>query len=227
MAEGHSAEGTDNGAENSDVVVDEQAAVHLAYRPQPADTLVGLRVRARIKRIGLLPRGVFLALWAGQWLLAAVGRGSVDVVSTVLFLFVALVVWGYPRLQAASVQRIIGWQGEYRATVSPAGITCRSDHNTLVQKWSVFRGYRETAAMTYNKGRKQRFDLQVYSGGKWYSADSEYFPLGTDGKSAVRLGAPGQSGIKARMRSVYVNGSSGDTVNTTTYGSWKYLYFSN
>lgn len=84
-----------------------------------------------------------------------------------------------------------------------------------------------TTTMTYYKGRKQRFDLQVYSGGKWYSAGSEYFPLGTDGKSAVRLEAPGQSGIKARMRSVYVNGSSGDTVNTTTYGSWKYLYFSN
>jgi hypothetical protein len=29
------------------------------------------------------------------------------------------------------------------------------------------------------------------------------------------------------MRSVYVNGSSGDSVNSTTYGSWKYLYFSN
>ncbi|WP_327245265.1 YncE family protein [Streptomyces sp. NBC_01320] len=83
-----------------------------------------------------------------------------------------------------------------------------------------------TTTMTYYKGRKQRFDLQVYSGGKWYSADSEYFPIGTNGKSAVRLEAPGQSGIRARMRSVYVNGSSGDTVNTTTYGSWKYLYFS-
>jgi hypothetical protein len=84
-----------------------------------------------------------------------------------------------------------------------------------------------TTTMTYYKGRKQRFDLQVYSGGKWYSADSEYFPIGTNGKSVVSLGAPGQSGIRARMRSVYVNGSSGDTVNTTTYGSWKYLYFSN
>ncbi|MFD4857155.1 YncE family protein [Streptomyces atratus] len=83
-----------------------------------------------------------------------------------------------------------------------------------------------TTTMTYYKGRKQRFDLQVYSGGKWYSADSEYFPLGTDGKCAVRLEAPGQSGIKARMRSAYVNGSSGDTVNSTTYGPWKYLYFS-
>ncbi|MET4640975.1 hypothetical protein ABID95_000675 [Streptomyces atratus] len=84
-----------------------------------------------------------------------------------------------------------------------------------------------TTTMTCYKGRHQRFDLQVYSGGKWYSADSEYFTLGTSGKSAVYLEAPGRSGIKARMRSVYVNGSSGDNVNTTTYGSWKYLYFSN
>ncbi|MFD8690204.1 YncE family protein [Streptomyces sp. NPDC059651] len=84
-----------------------------------------------------------------------------------------------------------------------------------------------TTTMSYYKGRKQRLDLQVYSGGKWYAAGSEYFPLGANGKSAVRLGAPGKSGIKARMRAVYVNASSGDTVNSTTYGSWKYLYFSN
>lgn len=145
MAEGRSAEGTNNSARSSDDVVDEQTAVQLVYRPQSADTLVGLRVRERIKRTGLLLRGVFLTLWVGQWLLSTVRRGSFDVVSTVLFLFVILVVWGYPRLQAANVQRIIGWQGEYRATVSPAGITCRTDHSRLVQKWSVFQGYRETA----------------------------------------------------------------------------------
>ncbi|MGW8885837.1 YcxB family protein [Streptomyces sp. NPDC055749] len=145
MAEGRSAEGISNSAESADGALDEQTAVQLVYRPQSADTLVGLRVRERIKRTGLLLRGVFLALWVGHWLLSAARRGSVDVVSTVLFLLVVLVVWGYPRLQAAQVQKIVGWQGEYRATVSPAGITCRNDHSTLVQKWSVFQGYRETA----------------------------------------------------------------------------------
>ncbi|MFF2063142.1 YcxB family protein [Streptomyces sp. NPDC058200] len=145
MAEGHSAGGTDNGAETSEDVVDERTAVQLVYRPQSADTLVGLRVRERIKRTGLLLRGVSLALCVGYWLVSAVGRGRIDAVSTVPFLFLVLMMWGYPRLQAAHVQRIIGWQGEYRATVSPAGITCRTDHCTLVQKWSVFQGYRETA----------------------------------------------------------------------------------
>ncbi|MFF7171989.1 Ig-like domain repeat protein [Streptomyces pseudovenezuelae] len=84
-----------------------------------------------------------------------------------------------------------------------------------------------TTTMTYYPGRQQRFDLQVYYQGTWYSADSEYFSLGSNGKSAVTLPAAGESGIRARMRSVYVNGSSGDTVNSTTYGAWKYLYFSN
>ncbi|MFJ2829281.1 YcxB family protein [Streptomyces sp. NPDC087263] len=145
MAEGHSDQRT-NHTENSDNVVDERTVVELAYRPQSADALVGLRVRERIKRTGLLLRGVFLLLWVGQWLVSAVVRGSVDVVSTVLFLLVVLLVWGYPRLQAAQVQRLVGWQGEYRATVSPAGVTCRTDHGTLIQKWSVFQGYRETAS---------------------------------------------------------------------------------
>ncbi|GLW50534.1 hypothetical protein Stsp02_61950 [Streptomyces sp. NBRC 14336] len=84
-----------------------------------------------------------------------------------------------------------------------------------------------TTTMNYYAGRQQRFDLQVYYQGKWYDTASEYFSLGTNGKSAVTLEAPGQAGIKARMRSAYINGSSGDNVNSTTYGTWKYLYFSN
>ncbi|MFF2200790.1 YncE family protein [Streptomyces sp. NPDC058145] len=86
-----------------------------------------------------------------------------------------------------------------------------------------------TTTMSYYPGRKERVDLQVYYQGEWYSTEgsSQYFKLASNGKCAVNLGAPGQSGLKARVRSSYLNGSSGDTVNTTTYGSWKYLYFSN
>ncbi|MGI5456397.1 Ig-like domain repeat protein [Streptomyces sp. CA-249302] len=86
-----------------------------------------------------------------------------------------------------------------------------------------------TTTMTYYKGRKHRLDLQVYYAGKWYDADLDpnYFALGTNGKSAIQLGAPGESGIRARFRSDYINSSSGDSVNSTTYSGWKYLYFSN
>ena len=144
MAEGRSTEGI-HGADAVDDAADDRTTVQLVYRPQSADALAALRVRERIKRTGLVLRGVFLALWVGQWLLAAMARGTVDMISTVLVLIVVLVVWGYPRLQAAHVQRTVGWQGEYHATVSAAGITCRTDHSTLVQKWSAFQGYRETA----------------------------------------------------------------------------------
>lgn len=74
MAEDRGAEGTDNSAETPVDVVDERTAVRLAYRPEPADTLAGLRVRGRIKRTGLLRWG-FLALWVGHWLFSTVGRG--------------------------------------------------------------------------------------------------------------------------------------------------------
>jgi hypothetical protein len=139
MTKGRTTEGTNNSAETCGDVVDEQTAVQLVYRPQSADTRVGMRVRERIKRTKLVLRGVLLALAVGFWLV------STDVISTALVLFVVLWLWGYPRLHVAYVQRIIGWQGEYHATVSAAGIACRSDHSTLVQKWSVYQGYRETA----------------------------------------------------------------------------------
>ncbi|MFE2420282.1 YncE family protein [Streptomyces hokutonensis] len=84
-----------------------------------------------------------------------------------------------------------------------------------------------TTTMTYYPNRQERLDLQVYYNGRWYDSDSEYFGLGTNGKVAVNLGAPGESGIKARIRAAYINGSSGDSVNSTTYSDWKYIYFSN
>lgn len=86
-----------------------------------------------------------------------------------------------------------------------------------------------TTTMTYYPGRAQRLELEIYYQGKWYpSQDSpQYFALGTNGKSAINMGAPGQSGIKARVRAAYVNGTSGDTVNSTTLSDWKYLYFTN
>lgn len=141
MAEGWKM--VDSGEERAAEVGDE-AAVQLVYRPQAADTWVGLRVRQRIKRWGLVLRSVFLALWVGQWLLLTISRGSVDVVATVLCLSGVLVVGGYSRLQAAQVQRVVAGQGEYRTVVSTAGFTTSTDHSTLIQKWSVLQGYRET-----------------------------------------------------------------------------------
>ncbi|WP_317447909.1 Ig-like domain repeat protein [Streptomyces collinus] len=84
-----------------------------------------------------------------------------------------------------------------------------------------------TTKMPYYPHRAQRFDFQVYYQGKWYPGDSQYFALGTDGRSRVQVtGNHAEDvGWRFRMRSDYINGSSGDTVNSTTYGSWKYFTY--
>ncbi|MFF3562202.1 Ig-like domain repeat protein [Streptomyces sp. NPDC002574] len=84
-----------------------------------------------------------------------------------------------------------------------------------------------STTMTYATNREERFELEVYYQGRWYPADKEYFELGTAGKALVTLPGPGEAGIRARVRVSYIKGSSGDSLNTTTYGDWKYLYFTN
>ncbi|MEU6341434.1 Ig-like domain repeat protein [Streptomyces sp. NPDC046977] len=84
-----------------------------------------------------------------------------------------------------------------------------------------------TTTMTYATNRQERFELEVYYQGTWHALDSEYFRIGTAGKAQVTLPGPGEAGIQARVRISYVKGGSGDILNSTTYGDWKYLYFTN
>ncbi|WP_448320710.1 YncE family protein [Streptomyces sp. CO7] len=81
--------------------------------------------------------------------------------------------------------------------------------------------------MSYYSGRAARYEVQMYYNGAWRSGVSDYFQLSSTGKVTVNLGASGQAGLKFRVRTSYINNSSGDNVNSTTYGSWKYLYFTN
>ncbi|MFH9658337.1 YncE family protein [Streptomyces sp. NPDC017248] len=84
-----------------------------------------------------------------------------------------------------------------------------------------------TTKMSYYWGRAQKFEYQVYYQGRWYPGDPAYFKLGSDGVSRVSItGDHGQDvGWRFRVRSSYINGSSGDSVNSTTHGAWKYFTF--
>ncbi|MER5361903.1 WD40 repeat domain-containing protein [Streptomyces sp. NPDC002785] len=82
-----------------------------------------------------------------------------------------------------------------------------------------------TTTMSYYKNRSHKLSLQFYYQGKWYDAGSQYFKLGTNGKSIVTLTGTHDTGYRMRVRASYVNGTSGDTVNSTTHGSWKYFIF--
>ncbi|WP_329254679.1 Ig-like domain repeat protein [Streptomyces sp. NBC_01478] len=82
-----------------------------------------------------------------------------------------------------------------------------------------------TTAMTAYPGREQQMQIQVYYQGTWYDGGSRYFPLDASGVSRVELGGTHDVGYRFRLRSSYVDGASGDSVNTTTRGAWKYFIF--
>lgn len=139
---------------------------------------------------------------------------------------VTAVFTGDARTAARTVKSTAYAQAKVSTTVSKHYRTGRIGSTT----YSYFHKNTDpvfTTAMNYYTGRKQRFQLQVYYQGSWYDSGSEYFAVAKNGTSVVRLEAPGKSGIRARVRSSYINGSSGDTVNSTTYGGWKYITFTN
>lgn len=82
-----------------------------------------------------------------------------------------------------------------------------------------------TTNMTYHKGRAHLLTLQFNYQGTWYDNGQQFFPLGSSGKSVVMLEGPHETGYKMRVRTSYINGSSGDSVNSTTHSAWKYFIF--
>ncbi|GGT07792.1 YcxB family protein [Streptomyces chromofuscus] len=116
--------------------------VELAYRPTRGDLRAGVGVRERVRHLHLLRwalTAVFLALAAQS---AVSTKGSA--LSFVLAVFCAAVIWAMPHAQAHHALRTVSWQGEYRATVTDDGIRTETRYVTLEQRWSVFRGHRET-----------------------------------------------------------------------------------
>ncbi|MFG3040174.1 Ig-like domain repeat protein [Streptomyces sp. NPDC048330] len=73
--------------------------------------------------------------------------------------------------------------------------------------------------------RKTRLDLQLWYQGAWRSAGSEFFRLNANGMAYVTIDGDGAAGYKFRVRSAYLDGTSGDNVNSTVYGPWKYFNF--
>ncbi|MFJ8021909.1 Ig-like domain repeat protein [Streptomyces sp. NPDC096311] len=82
-----------------------------------------------------------------------------------------------------------------------------------------------TTTMTAYPHRQQRLEMELYYQGTWYDAGTKYFKLSSTGVSRVQLGGNHETGYRMRVRSSYYNGTSGDTVNSTTHGDWKYFIF--
>ncbi|GHH82166.1 hypothetical protein [Streptomyces capitiformicae] len=82
-----------------------------------------------------------------------------------------------------------------------------------------------STTMTYYPDRKQRLHIRAYYQGAWRDTATQYFPLGTAGKSNITLTGTPVTNMRFRVRSSYVDTTSGDNVNTTTHGAWKYFIF--
>ncbi|MFE5814698.1 YcxB family protein [Streptomyces sp. NPDC056479] len=116
--------------------------VELVYQPTRADILAGILVRERRKRMHVVRWG-FTGLFGAAAVLLVIAPKS-SVLSGVLTVFCAALIWSIPHLQAQQVLRAVSWQGEHRTSVGETGIAIDTVHTTLVLRWSAFRGYRET-----------------------------------------------------------------------------------
>ncbi|MEV6022820.1 Ig-like domain repeat protein [Streptomyces sp. NPDC052036] len=82
-----------------------------------------------------------------------------------------------------------------------------------------------TTTMTAYPGRKYKVEVQRYDRGAWRATHSSYLELGSGGKDTLELTGTPPTGVRFRIRSSYVDTTSGDNVNSTTYGTWKYFIF--
>ncbi|RPF35194.1 Ig-like domain repeat protein [Streptomyces sp. TLI_185] len=79
--------------------------------------------------------------------------------------------------------------------------------------------------MTPYPNRKYRVEVQGYYDGAWRGTHSEYLVLGSGGRDTLELTGTPPTGVRFRIRSSYIDTTSGDNVNSTTYGTWKYFIF--
>ncbi|MFE7547744.1 YcxB family protein [Streptomyces gardneri] len=121
---------------------DIRSAVALVYRPTRADIHTAVLVRERCRRLHLLRWGLAGLLAAVVLLILASPASAPSSALTPAVL--AVLIWSLPHAQSHHALKTVSWQGEYRVSVSETGVSAESEHVTLLQRWSVFRGYRET-----------------------------------------------------------------------------------
>jgi WD40 repeat protein len=78
-----------------------------------------------------------------------------------------------------------------------------------------------TNAMNSGSQRLVYVQVQRYTNGKWKNWDGRYF----DATDILFLPGTGLKGVKFRIRTAYVKGSSGDSLNSTTWTPYQYFTF--
>ncbi|MET8147595.1 YncE family protein [Actinoplanes sp. NPDC049668] len=95
-------------------------------------------------------------------------------------------------------------------------------------KYQYFRKSKDpliTHTVTAYPGRKVRTIIQVRSGGSWQLWSSRDTKLSSTGKASFTFVTGARVGKRFRVRVEYLNGKSGDSLNHTTAGAWKYFTY--
>ncbi|APE22509.1 MULTISPECIES: Ig-like domain-containing protein [Streptomyces] len=72
-------------------------------------------------------------------------------------------------------------------------------------------------------GRKTKYEVQVWYAGAWRTGSEDLAPLNSGGMAYILFDGAGAEGVRARVRTSYVDGVSGDDVNSSVTGAWKYF----
>ncbi|WIM96381.1 Ig-like domain repeat protein [Actinoplanes oblitus] len=92
---------------------------------------------------------------------------------------------------------------------------------TKYRYFHVTTDARFTTSMTGGATRKVYVSLQSYAKGKWRTMDTGYF----DATDALYLNGKNLAGVRLRVRTAYVRGLSGDSLNATTWTPYQYFTF--
>ncbi|GGN35011.1 hypothetical protein GCM10010109_58610 [Actinoplanes campanulatus] len=96
------------------------------------------------------------------------------------------------------------------------------------QLWSYFRTSADPKfvhVVTPYPNRTVRTVVQYHSGGKWKTWRTYTTKLTGTGKATVVVPGNYKAGVKWRARAEYLYGTSGDKVNYSTVGDWRYYTF--
>lgn len=126
-----------------------------------------------------------------------------------------------------------GWAQAVSGVYTRAGVTTSLSRHYKWTKigttnYQTYHQYTDALITTWHNAypnRSTRMDAQVWYAGAWRDLGSEYFALDRYGKAYVTFDGDGLAGYQFRVRSAYIDGASGDNVNSTVYGPWKYFNF--
>ncbi|MGX9889856.1 YcxB family protein [Streptomyces sp. NPDC002276] len=122
--------------------------VELEFRPTVEDFVAVLRARKRVSRSARRQNWmVGLALGFGALVIATkLSSGDpLPVPMTVLVVVAVLLLVFQPQLMARTIQRVAERRGEFRVTVTDAGVTVATDSTSTSLNWTAQPRYRETA----------------------------------------------------------------------------------